>query len=79
MLVRVLAFICAVLMLVSVIAACILGFMGSKYFLPMLFVCVLVSVLMWAISLITKLLRDKGQEMAQQANAEKSESENIRK
>lgn len=79
MLIRVLAFICAILMLVSVIAACVLGFMGSKYFLPMLFVCVLVSVLMWAISLITKLLRNKGQEMAQQVHDDKTDSKTMEK
>ena len=75
MLVRVLAFICAIVLLLSVVAACILGFMGSKYFLPMFFVCVLVSVLMWAISLITRLLKNKGQEMMQENQSEKDNIE----
>lgn len=64
MLIRVLAFLCAILTFACAVAVCILGIVGSPYFLPMLFVCVLLSVLMWAISLIAKLLKNKGEEMA---------------
>ncbi len=65
---RVLA-VAMVIVLVGIYAATfILGIMGSRYFTGMLFLCVIVPGLCYGISLVTKLLRKKGEELEKEKN-----------
>lgn len=70
---RVFAVVMILVILGLVIWACILGATGSSYFPAALFLCILVPVLFYGISLMTRLLAAKGKEMAEEA---KDETEN---
>lgn len=60
---RIFAFIIALLLLALVIITFICGITGSQYFIGMLFLCIVVPVLCYAIALVARLLRHKGEEM----------------
>ncbi|MBP3326533.1 MAG: hypothetical protein J6L77_08975 [Coprococcus sp.] len=60
---RIMALILVVLLIAIYAVTCILGIMGSEYFTGMLFLCVIVPVLCYAVSLITRVLRKKGEEL----------------
>jgi uncharacterized membrane protein len=66
MLKRIFAIVMIVVLAGLFIATFITGITGSPYFTGMLFLCVIVPVLFWAISLVTKLLRMKGAELQQE-------------
>ena len=61
---RIAAFLMVLVILGLVVWAFILGITGSEYFSAALFLCILVPVLFYGISLITKLLTAKGKELA---------------
>jgi ABC-type multidrug transport system fused ATPase/permease subunit len=68
-----------VLILVGLyVATFILGISGSEYFAGMMFLCVVIPVFFWAVSLVTKLLRMKGKELQaeKQQLYEETEEEN---
>ena len=60
---RIAAFLMVLVILGLVVWAFILGITGSEYFSAALFLCILVPVLFYGISLITKLLTAKGKEL----------------
>lgn len=64
---RIAAFLMVLVILGLVVWVFILGITGSEYFSAALFLCILVPVLFYGISLITKLLTAKGKELADQA------------
>jgi uncharacterized membrane protein YhdT len=77
MLKRIFSIILIVILVGLYVAAFIAGVTGSPYFTGMLFLCVAVPVLFWAISLVTRLLRMKGAELQQeQESAEENTTEN---
>ncbi len=77
---RIVAFLMILMILGLVVWAFILGITGSEYFSAALFLCILVPVLFYGISLITRLLTAKGKELADQAGADsKTEKNNVEK
>lgn len=70
MLKRIMALVLVVLLIALYAATCIMGIKGSKYFAGMLFLCVIIPVLCYGISLITRLLRKKGEELKNEAEKE---------
>lgn len=73
---RIAAFLMIVIILGLVVWAFILGITGSEYFSAALFLCILIPVLFYGISLITKLLTAKGKEMADQAASDRPDNRN---
>ncbi|MGN0395441.1 MAG: hypothetical protein ACI4EF_08765 [Coprococcus sp.] len=65
---RIMAIVMVIVLIGIFVTTFILGIMGSKYFTGMLFLCVIVPVLCYAISLTTKLLRKKGEELEKENN-----------
>ena len=63
---RIAAFLMILVILGLVVWAFILGITGSEYFSAALFLCILVPVLFYGISLVTRLLTAKGKELADQ-------------
>ncbi len=63
---RIAAFLMILVILGLVVWAFILGITGSEYFSAALFLCILVPVLFYGISLVTRLLTAKGKELANQ-------------
>ena len=59
-----------------VIFAFILGITGSEYFAAALFLCVIVPVLFYGISLFTKLFTAKGKELATEAERKNKAEQN---
>lgn len=77
---RIAAFLMVLVILGLVVWAFILGITGSEYFSVALFLCILVPVLFYGISLITKLLTAKGKELADQAvSSDETEKNNVEK
>lgn len=77
---RIVAFLMILMILGLVVWAFILGITGSEYFSAALFLCILVPVLFYGISLITRLLTAKGKELADQAGADsETEKNNVEK
>ena len=77
---RIAAFLMVLVILGLVVWAFILGITGSEYFSAALFLCILVPVLFYGISLITKLLTAKGKELADQAvSSAETEKNNVEK
>lgn len=75
---RIAAFLMVLVILGLVVWAFILGITGSEYFSAALFLCILVPVLFYGISLITKLLTAKGKELADQAvSSDETEKNNV--
>ena len=63
-----------------VVWAFILGITGSEYFSAALFLCILVPVLFYGISLVTRLLKAKGKELADQTGSDvETEKNNVEK
>lgn len=60
---RILALLLAIALLAIVIITFICGITGSDYFIGMLFLCITVPVLCYAIALVARLLRAKGKEL----------------
>ena len=67
---RIAAFLMILVILGLVVWAFILGITGSEYFSAALFLCILVPVLFYGISLVTRLLTAKGKELANQPGAD---------
>lgn len=63
---RVLAWIAIVVMCAVVIITCITGVTGSKYFFGMLFMCMIVPVLLWAMMFFAGLFKRRGEELAEE-------------
>ena len=63
---RVLAWIAIVVMCAVVIITCITGVTGSKYFFGMLFMCMIVPVLLWAMMFFAGLFNKRGEELAEE-------------
>ena len=61
---RIAAFLMILVILGLVVWTFILGITGSEYFSAALFLCILVPVLFYGISLVTRLLTAKGKELA---------------
>lgn len=77
---RIAAFLMVLVILGLVVWAFILGITGSEYFSVALFLCILVPVLFYGISLITKLLTAKGKELADQAvSSDETKKNNVEK
>ena len=77
---RIAAFLMILVILGLVVWAFILGITGSEYFSAALFLCILVPVLFYGISLITRLLTAKGKELADQTGADiETEKNNVEK
>jgi cobalamin biosynthesis protein CobD/CbiB len=64
---RVLALAAAIALIVMVIATFILGVTGSDYFMGMLFLCILIPILLWAMALVARLLREKGESIVRES------------
>jgi cobalamin biosynthesis protein CobD/CbiB len=64
---RVLALAAAIALIVLVIATFILGVTGSDYFMGMLFLCILIPILLWAMALVARLLREKGESIVRES------------
>lgn len=74
---RLAAMIMILIILGLVIFAFVLGITGSEYFAAALFLCVIVPVLFYGISLFTKLFTAKGKELAAEAERKnKAEQKN---
>lgn len=67
---RIAAFLMILVILGLVVWAFILGITGSEYFSAALFLCILVPVLFYGISLVTRLLTAKGKELANQIGSD---------
>ena len=67
---RIAAFLMILVILGLVVWAFILGISGSEYFSAALFLCILVPVLFYGISLVTRLLTAKGKELADQTGSD---------
>ena len=77
---RIAAFLMVLVILGLVVWAFILGITGSEYFSAALFLWILVPVLFYGISLITKLLTAKGKELADQAvSSDETKKNNVEK
>lgn len=77
---RIAAFLMILVILGLVVWAFILGITGSEYFSAALFLCILVPVLFYGISLITRLLTAKGKELAEQTRSDaETEKNNVEK
>lgn len=77
---RIAAFLMILVILGLVVWAFILGITGSEYFSAALFLCILVPVLFYGISLVTRLLTAKGKELADQTGADvETEKNNVEK
>ena len=77
---RIVAFLMILVILGLVVWAFILGITGSEYFSAALFLCILVPVLFYGISLVTRLLTAKGKELADQTGADvETEKNNVEK
>ncbi len=63
---RVLAWIAIVVMCAVVVITCITGVTGSKYFFGMLFMCMIVPVLLWAMMFFAGLFKRRGEELAEE-------------
>jgi Ca2+/Na+ antiporter len=75
MLKRIFAIAVIVILVGLYVATFIMGITGSQYIAGMLFLCVAVPVLFWAISLVTKLLRMKGVEIQQECEFSEENTE----
>ena len=76
---RIAAFLMVLVILGLVVWVFILGITGSEYFSAALFLCILVPVLFYGISL-TKLVTAKGKELADQAvSSDETEKNNVEK
>ncbi len=73
---RIFALIIAIILFALVVAAFILGVNGSQYFIAMLYLIILVSVIFYAIALMTKVFRNRGEELAEEAKA-RNEAEDV--
>lgn len=77
---RIAAFLMILVILGLVVWAFILGITGSEYFSAALFLCILVPVLFYGISLVTRLLTAKGKELADQIGSDvETEKNNVEK
>ena len=77
---RIAAFLMILVILGLVVWAFILGITGSEYFSAALFLCILVPVLFYGISLVTRLLTEKGKELADQTGSDvETEKNNVEK
>lgn len=77
---RIAAFLMILVILGLVVWAFILGITGSEYFSAALFLCILVPVLFYGISLVTRLLTAKGKELADQTESDvETEKNNVEK
>lgn len=77
---RIAAFLMILVILGLVVWAFILGITGSEYFSAALFLCILVPVLFYGISLVTRLLTAKGKELADQPGSDvETEKNNVEK
>ena len=77
---RIAAFLMILVILGLVVWAFILGITGSEYFSAALFLCILVPVLFYGISLVTRLLTAKGKERADQTGSDvETEKNNVEK
>lgn len=73
---RLAAIIMILIILGLVIFAFVLGITGSEYFAAALFLCVIVPVLFYGISLFTKLFTAKGKELAAEAERKNKAEQN---
>lgn len=77
---RIAAFLMILVILGLVVWAFILGITGSEYFSAALFLCILVPVLFYGISLVTRLLTAKGKELSDQTGSDvETEKNNVEK
>lgn len=77
---RIATFLMILVILGLVVWAFILGITGSEYFSAALFLCILVPVLFYGISLVTRLLTAKGKELADQTGSDvETEKNNVEK
>ena len=77
---RIAAFLMILVILGRVVWAFILGITGSEYFSAALFLCILVPVLFYGISLVTRLLTAKGKELSDQTGSDvETEKNNVEK
>lgn len=77
---RIAAFLMILVILGLVVWAFILGITGSEYFSAALFLCILVPVLFYGISLVTRLLTAKGKELVNQTGSDvETEKNNVEK
>lgn len=60
---RILALLLAIALLAMVIITFIFGITGSEYFMGMLFLCIVVPALCYAIALVDRLLKRKGKDL----------------
>ncbi len=67
---RILALLLAVLLLAIVVLTFICGITGSRYFIGMLFLCITVPILCYAIALVARLLKGKSNELKQEMQNE---------
>ena len=74
---RIAAFLMILVILGLVVWAFILGITGSEYFSAAVFLCILVPVLFYGISLVTRLLTAKGNELADQTGSDVESEKNI--
>ena len=75
---RIAAFLMILVILGLVVWAFILGITGSEYFSAALFLCILVPVLFYGISLVTRLLTAKGKELVNQTGSDvETEKNNV--
>ena len=77
---RIAAFLMILVILGLVVWAFILGITGSEYFSAALFLCILIPVLFYGISLVTRLLTAIGKELANQTGSDvETEKNNVEK
>lgn len=72
---KVLAWIAIVVMCAVVVITCITGVTGSKYFFGMLFMCMIVPVLLWAMMFFAGLFKNRGEELAREQQKEEPTGE----
>ncbi len=80
---RIMSVIMVIVLVALFIAVFVLGISGSDYFPVALLLCVIVPVLFYGMSLMTKVLSEKGKEMEQEVlksqEQEESASNNVEK
>lgn len=77
MLKRIGAMIIVVILVALFIATFILGIMGSKYLMGMIFLDVVIPILLWAMALVARLFRNRGQEISEQMVKELQENSEV--
>lgn len=67
---KIMAIVLVVVLVALYVATFIMGVTGSEYFMGMLVLCIIVPILCYAILMVNRLLRQKGEELRREVEQE---------